>query len=113
MNHLGEDVRFGVRQVRRAPGYAAFTVLVLALGTGTVTAMFTIAYAVLLKPLPFEADRSLYQPVVNTIAGDDTPRLPYDEIRGLRGRICRAPSLLPLCVIAFTSVLGWRTRHSG
>jgi len=80
MRNFGEDVRFGVRQIRRAPGYAAFTVLVLALGIGTVTAMFTIAYAVLLKPLPFEADRSLYQPVVKTKVGSDTQSLSYDEI---------------------------------
>ncbi len=82
MRNFGEDVRFwrqaglGARQ-----GYAAFTVLVLALGIGTVTAMFTIAYAVLLKPLPFEADRSLYQPVVKTMVGSDTESLSYDEIR--------------------------------
>ncbi len=81
MRNFGEDVRFGAKQVRRAPGYAAFTVLVLALGIGTVTAMFTIAYAVLLKPLPFEADRSLYQPVVKTMVGSDTESLSYDEIR--------------------------------
>ena len=81
MSHLGEDVRFGARQVRRAPGYAAFTVLVLGLGIGTVTAMFTITYAVLLKPLPFEADRRLYQPVVKTVAGSEDESVPYDEIR--------------------------------
>lgn len=42
--NFGEDARFSLRQFRRAPGYAAFTVLVLVLGIGTVTAMFTISY---------------------------------------------------------------------
>jgi len=59
MRNFAEDVRFSARQVHRAPRHAVFTVLVLVLGIGTVTAMFTIAYAVLLKPLPFEADRRL------------------------------------------------------
>lgn len=58
--------------------------LVLVLGIGTVTAMFTIVYAVLLKPLPFEADRRLFQPVEKTIAGDDTLSISYDEIRQWR-----------------------------
>ena len=44
MRNFGMDVRFGVRQFRRAPAYMVFTVLVLALGIGTVTAMFTISY---------------------------------------------------------------------
>jgi hypothetical protein len=54
-----EDVRFSMRQFRRAPGYAMFIVLVLALGIGTVNAVFTVSYGVLLKPLPFRVDRQL------------------------------------------------------
>jgi hypothetical protein len=81
MRNFAEDVRFSARQVRRAPGHAVFTVLVLALGIGTVTAMFTIAYAVLLKPLPFEADRRLYLPVENSTKGEESVGLPYAEIQ--------------------------------
>src|ERR1700733_1608266 len=78
---LGQDARYAIRQFRRAPGYAIFTVLVLALGIGTVTAMFTIAYAVLLKPLPFDADRQLFQPVAKTLHGDESQSFSYDEIK--------------------------------
>ncbi len=46
MRGFCEDVRFSMRQFHRAPGYAVFTVLVLTLGIGTVTAMFTISYGV-------------------------------------------------------------------
>lgn len=77
---IWQDVRYAARQLRRAPGYALFTILVLALGIGTVTAMFAIAYAVLLKPLPFQADRGLFQPLEKTTKGDDTLSLSYDEI---------------------------------
>jgi predicted permease len=80
LRHFHEDVRFSARQVRRAPGHAVFTVLVLALGIGTVTAMFTIAYAVLLKPLPFEADRRLYLPVQHSTEGEESAGLPFPEI---------------------------------
>ncbi|UWZ83099.1 ABC transporter permease [Occallatibacter riparius] len=81
LQNFGDDVRFSLRQFRRAPGYAAFTVLVLALGVGTVTAMFAICYAVLLKPLPFEADQTLFQPVAKTTAGTEPESFSYNEIK--------------------------------
>ena len=81
LRNFCEDARFSLRQFRRAPGYAAFTVLVLALGIGTVTAMFTISYAVLLKPLPFAADRTLFQPVEKTTSWIGAESLSYNEIK--------------------------------
>ena len=75
-----EDARYGVRQFRRAPGYAVFTVLVLALGIGTVTAMFTISYGVLLKPLPFHADRQLFEAVELDTKGVEDFDASYPEI---------------------------------
>ena len=78
---LQQDLRYAARQFRRAPGYAVFAALVLALGIGTVTAMFTVSYAVLLKPLPFAADRLLFQPILKTPQGLDDVSVPYDEIK--------------------------------
>lgn len=75
-----EDVRFSMRQFRRAPGYAVFTGLVLALGIGTVTTMFTISYGVLLKPLPFRADRQLFETVERDTKGEEDFGTSYAEI---------------------------------
>jgi len=50
---LGRDFRYGVRTLLRAPGFAVVSVLVLALGIGATTSLFTIVRSVLLKPLPF------------------------------------------------------------
>src|SRR5271170_2985610 len=53
-----QDVRFGARTLRRNPTFSIVAVLALALGIGVNTAMFSVAYGMLFRPLPYaEADR--------------------------------------------------------
>src|SRR5271170_8043116 len=47
------DVRYAVRTLARTPGFTVAAVLVMALGIGANTALFTVVRSVLLKPLPF------------------------------------------------------------
>jgi predicted permease len=58
MSRLLQDTRFAIRQIRKSPGFAATTVLTIALGIGATTAIFSLVNTVLLQPLPFaEPDR--------------------------------------------------------
>lgn len=72
------DVRYGTRTLLRSPGFSLMAVLVMALGIGATTALFTIVQNVMLKPLPFRDPGKLVMVYEHFREGDNDD--PYNVV---------------------------------
>lgn len=100
---IGQDVRFALRQIRRAPAFAASAVLTLALGVGANTGIFSLLNG-FGRPLPVpDADRIVV--IAATMPGDDTGfrfRFSYPALNDYRAETA-----------VFSDVFGFDTRIAG
>lgn len=85
METLIQDVRYGFRMLRRNPGFSLTAILILAVGIGANSAVFSIVNSILLKPLPYADSQRL---VMLQDTGDRDTKVPvsYPEFMAWRGR---------------------------
>lgn len=73
LTSLEQDIRYALRQLRRAPAFAAITVATLALGIGAAVAVFSVIDATLLRPLPYAHQERIVSPEARSISGYHQP----------------------------------------
>jgi len=79
---LWQDLGYGVRQLRRSPGFAIVAILTLALGVGANTAIFSVINAVLLRPLPVKNPQEIIQ--LTTVGSYGVGSFSYPEYKLFR-----------------------------
>ena len=88
MNGLIQDIRYGLRQLRKNPGFTTVAVLTLALGIGANTGIFTLVNAVMLKSLPVPNPEQLFL-VTNDSSQPGIARFAYPTFQSVRASVPR------------------------
>ncbi len=96
LGDLAQDVHYALRRLRQQPGFAATVLLVLALGVGATTAMFSAVDAAMLRPLPFaDASRLVLMPSVSVPSGSQSAGSPLgNDFRPTWSSIRATPGLV-------------------
>lgn len=108
---FGQDLRYGVRTLRKSPGFTLVAIITLALGVGANTAIFSVIQSVLLRPLPFpEQERLVVVWKKDLTSGNPLVELSFPEVRDWQARSQSFNSLaaMPTTVYGYGYVLTGR-----
>ncbi len=100
---LWQDTRYGVGMLRRNPGFTLVAVLTLALGIGANTAIFSVIYSVLLRPLPYQnGERLMVLKQQAPLAGVDSLGFSVKDIADYRERTQTLDEVVEYHAMSFT-----------
>jgi putative ABC transport system permease protein len=85
MTTLWQDLRYGLRVLAKSPAFTLVSILTLALGIGANTAIFTVVYGVLLRPLPFPEPDRIVQLVESYKEQSEEAGLDFGQLKQLQG----------------------------
>jgi putative ABC transport system permease protein len=97
LEQFWQDIRYGLRMLRKAPGFTAVAVVTLALGIGANTAVFSMVDSFLLRPLPVDQPSQLVVLAFQHKSGALDNQLSYPNIQDIQSQAAGA----------FSSVLGY------
>jgi predicted permease len=105
MNHLFQDVRYAMRQLRNAPGFTLAAALTLALGIASLATVFTWIKAVMFDPYPHVSDPRSLRFVDATVRGSEGYSVHYDQFEFLRDRSksLENPAVFTIAVVDLAS----------
>ena len=81
---LLQDIRYGIRVLAGNVGFTAVAAITLALGIGATTAVFSIVYGVVFRPLPYPQPQRIVELTESSLRGSDEKDVTYDQLQFLK-----------------------------
>src|SRR6185437_3682450 len=111
LERLMQDLGYAFRQMRRSPGFAATVIGTLALGIGANTAVFSIVYGVVFRPLPYPHPQRIVELTESSPPGINEEDVTYQEFQFLQEHSSPFQSLTGYTVQGYNLSAGNKTER--